>query len=174
MPELTRRRCVAILRLILASDVLDMVHTQQPPLEKGSTSMTIPRTFGARADQSARGRVAPAVVLAGTVLLILIAAGLRGVAQQSAAGEWRSDGGDKGFTRYSPLDRINRDNVASLRPVWRRPSIDPQLLEKYPDLVASNYFRGTPIMIDGALYAALPDGAPRSLGLRFGHPARSW
>ncbi len=88
--------------------------------------------------------------------MIVATAGRRGVAQQSASGEWRTYGGDKGFTRYSPLDQINRENVVNLRPVWRRPAIESQLLAKFPDLVASNYFRGTPIMIDGVLYA--PDG----------------
>ena len=57
---------------------------------------------------------------------------------------------------HSPLDQINRDNVADLRPVWRRPAIDPQLTDKFSDLVGSNYFRGTPISIDGVLYA--PNG----------------
>lgn len=80
------------------------------------------------------------------------------VAQQktNSAGEWRSYGGDKGFTRYSPLDQINKDNVKNLRVVWRRPALDPQISSKFPDLVSSDYFRGTPVMIDGVLYA--PDG----------------
>jgi quinoprotein glucose dehydrogenase len=80
------------------------------------------------------------------------------IAQQKAApaGEWRSYGGDKGFTRYSALDQINRENVKDLRVVWRRPALDPQIAEKFPDLVSSNYFRGTPISVNGVLYA--PDG----------------
>ena len=93
----------------------------------------------------------------GFALIVTVAtAGQRGIAQQAAGGEWRSYGGDKGFTRYSPLDQITRENVANLRPVWRRPAIDPLLMAKFPDLVASDYFRGTPIVIDGVLYA--PDG----------------
>ena len=70
--------------------------------------------------------------------------------------EWRTYGADKGFTRYSPLDKINRDNVKNLRFVWQRPAVDPLIMDKFPDLIPSNYFRGTPIMIDGVLYA--PDG----------------
>src|ERR1700678_4381588 len=69
-------------------------------------------------------------------------------------GEWRGYGGDKGFQRYSPLDQINRDNVKDLQVVWARPSIDAQFKEAFPDLVASNYLRGTPIMVDGVLYVA--------------------
>ena len=77
--------------------------------------------------------------------------------QQSATnGEWRTYGSDKSFTRYSPLDQINRDNVAKLKVAWTRPAVDPLIKDKFPDLSPSNYFRGTPIMINGMLYA--PNG----------------
>ncbi len=75
---------------------------------------------------------------------------------KSSNGDWRTYGGDKAFTRYSPLDQINRDNVKNLQVVWRRLAVDPLIMDKFPDLSPSNYFRGTPIMIDGVLYA--PDG----------------
>jgi glucose dehydrogenase/cytochrome c5 len=71
-------------------------------------------------------------------------------------GEWRTYGGDKAFSRYSPLDQINRDNVKDLQFVWQRPAVDRQIMDRFPDLSPPNYFRGTPIMIDGVLYA--PDG----------------
>ena len=93
-----------------------------------------------------------AIGLAGLLALVIAAA----IAQQKPVSEWSSYGGDKGFTRYSPLDQIDRDNVKELRVVWRRPALDPQISEKFPDLVSSNYFRGTPIMVNGVLYA--PDG----------------
>jgi glucose dehydrogenase len=70
--------------------------------------------------------------------------------------EWRTYGGDKAFTRYSPLDQISRENIKDLQVVWRRPAVDPLLMAKFPDLRPPNYFRGTPIMIDGTLYA--PNG----------------
>ena len=73
-----------------------------------------------------------------------------------AGSEWRTYGGDKAFTRYSPLDQINRENVKNLQVVWRRAAVDKQLADKFPDLSPSNYFRGTPIMINGVLYA--PNG----------------
>ncbi len=73
-----------------------------------------------------------------------------------AKGEWRTYGGDKTFDRYSPLDQINRDNVRNLHVLWDRPAVDPLIKDKYPDLSPSNYFRGTPIMVGGILYA--PDG----------------
>jgi len=71
-------------------------------------------------------------------------------------GEWFTYGGDKTWDRYSPLDQINEQNVKDLTMVWNRPAVDPLIKDKFPDIVPSDYFRGTPIMIDGVLYA--PDG----------------
>ena len=87
--------------------------------------------------------------MAASVLrLILTAATLSFIlsAQSNSAGEWLTYGGNKGFSRYSPLDQINRDNVNKLGIVWGRPAVDPQIKDKFPDLSPSNYFRGTPIM----------------------------
>jgi len=77
-------------------------------------------------------------------------------AQQQPGPGWYTYGGDKAFTRYSPLDQINRDNVKNLQFVWARGAVDPLLTSKFPDITAPDYFRGTPIMVDGVLYA--PDG----------------
>ena len=66
--------------------------------------------------------------------------------------EWRYYGGDKGFTRYSALDQINRDNVKNLRIAWRRPAVSDRLMQAFPDLRPNAYLRSTPIMIDGVLY----------------------
>ncbi|HUA17853.1 MAG TPA: PQQ-binding-like beta-propeller repeat protein [Bryobacteraceae bacterium] len=74
-------------------------------------------------------------------------------------GEWRTYGGDKTWDRYSPLDQINRNNVKDLTILWSRPAVDPSLRSRFPDALASNYFRGTPIMIGGVLYA------PNGIGL---------
>ena len=91
-------------------------------------------------------------------LLIAAAAALftLNAQQKTAGGAWQVYGGDKGFTRYSPLDQINRENVRNLHVLWRRSALDPQITDKFPDLTSSNYFRGTPIIVDGVLYA--PDG----------------
>ncbi|MCH7858011.1 MAG: hypothetical protein IIB37_14770, partial [Gemmatimonadetes bacterium] len=79
---------------------------------------------------------------ASTVVNIFMALGLfagSALAQQGAAGpEWRSYGGDAGSTKYSPLDQINRDNLADLRVVWQWESVDgrfdlDQLREDYPN-----------------------------------------
>jgi quinoprotein glucose dehydrogenase len=74
----------------------------------------------------------------------------------SAPGEWLSYGGEKSFDRYSPLAQINRGNVSKLGIVWARPAVDPVIKDKYPDVSPSTYFRSTPIMVNGTLYA--PNG----------------
>ena len=66
--------------------------------------------------------------------------------------EWRYYGGNKGFTRYSALDQINRDNVKSLRIAWRRPALNDKMITAFPDTRPNSYLRATPIMIDGVLY----------------------
>jgi len=52
--------------------------------------------------------------------LIISTAATASAQQKPADGEWSSYGGDKGFTRYSPLAQINRDNVKNLQVVARR------------------------------------------------------
>jgi len=74
----------------------------------------------------------------------------------SAAGEWTVYGGGKSFQRYSPLDQIRRENLKNLQVLWNRPAVDPTLKNQFPDLSPSNYFRGTPIAVNGVLYA--PNG----------------
>ena len=66
--------------------------------------------------------------------------------------EWRYYGGNKGFTRYSALDQINRDNVRNVRIAWRRPAANAKLSAAFPDTRPNAYLRATPIMIDGVLY----------------------
>ena len=92
------------------------------------------------------------------VSLVVFATGTVGT-QRQPHGEWRYYGGDKGYTRYSPVDQINKDNVARLQVVWRRPALDGQFAQGFPDLSPSPYLRSTPIMVDGVLYA------PNAVGL---------
>lgn len=66
--------------------------------------------------------------------------------------EWRYYGGNKGFTRYSALDQINRNNVMDLRIAWRRPALNDRMIAAFPDTRPNAYLRATPIMIDGVLY----------------------
>jgi glucose dehydrogenase len=61
-----------------------------------------------------------------------------------------SSGRRLGFTQYSSLDRITRDNVSRLAIAWRRPAVDPSLVAGVK-LSYSHDFRATPLMIDGVL-----------------------
>ncbi len=69
----------------------------------------------------------------------------RAKAQTSTRGEWMTWGGDAGFTRYAPLDQINKDNVATLEEAWRWKSLPHG---SRPDA----NLKATPLMIDGVLY----------------------
>jgi glucose dehydrogenase len=80
-------------------------------------------------------------------------------AADATTGQWSYYGGSKRFDRYSALSQVSADNVSQLRTVWTRPGLDATLLQRYPDLTPSNYLRGTPILIDGILYA------PNAVGL---------
>ena len=93
------------------------------------------------------------------VLLVVGLAGLATVAGsaqdgETPSGEWPYFGGTRAFTRYAPLDQIDRRNVANLRVLWRRPAIDAVFTQAFPELRPSNYLRSTPIMVDGILYAS--------------------
>jgi len=88
------------------------------------------------------------------LVAICVAAPASLSAQRGAGdGEWRSHGGDPGSTKYASLDQITRDNVSSLRIVWRRPGIDRSLSTRMPERSLAGDFRSTPLMIRGVLYA---------------------
>ena len=75
-------------------------------------------------------------------------------ADDASRAEWSYFGGTTAFTRYAPLDQIDRQNVANLRVLWRRPSIDPVFTQAFPELRPSAYLRSTPILVDSVLYAS--------------------
>src|SRR5690348_12656869 len=91
-----------------------------------------------------------------TLLAVMAAAGLyaRSSAQSapavsaSAAGEWRTYGGDLASTRYAALDQINRTNFNSLQVAWRfkTDSFGPR---------PENNFESTPLMAGGVIYCTV-------------------
>ena len=91
------------------------------------------------------------------MLAVLISGGAlreRLIAQrEQPRAEWRYYSGDNGSTKYSPLDQIDRSNVASLKVAWRRPQVDASLLQGTPVRLLNN-FRSTPIMVGGILFAS--------------------
>ena len=64
----------------------------------------------------------------------------------SAKGEWPVYGSDLSSTRYSPLDQINSSNVADLEIAWRWSA-------RNFGTTPENYYRTTPIMVGGVLFA---------------------
>jgi glucose dehydrogenase len=89
-----------------------------------------------------------------TLAVAAAVAALLSFAEQSpVSGEWKFYSGDNGSTKYSPLDQINKANVANLKIAWRRPQVDPSLLQGATVRIFNN-FRSTPIMVGGVLYAS--------------------
>jgi glucose dehydrogenase/alkylhydroperoxidase family enzyme len=92
--------------------------------------------------------------------------------QSASRGEWTTWGGDAGFTRYSPLDQITRENVGTLEVAWRWKSL-PQ--GSRPDA----NLKATPLMIDGVLYtptgvhqvAAIDPGSGKTIWIYSPSPA---
>jgi len=72
----------------------------------------------------------------------------------TSGGQWPNHSGDKGSTKYAPLDQINRSNVRNLHVAWRRPAVADELRGQHQQLKFSNLFRSTPLMINGVLYAS--------------------
>jgi glucose dehydrogenase len=100
--------------------------------------------MGARYSRSGVARI---------VVGVLATAAAGAAAAHPGSVEWPYFGGSKQFDRYSPLSQIDSNNVSHLQTVWTRPGIDPSVTQAFPDISPSPYLRGTPIMIDGVLYA---------------------
>ena len=82
------------------------------------------------------------------IVLIFCVAGIVPAAYpQSGAkdGEWRTYGGDLGYTRYAPLDQIDASNFNRLEVAWR---FKTDMLGPRPEY----QYEGTPLMVKGKLY----------------------
>jgi glucose dehydrogenase len=89
------------------------------------------------------------------LLLLLLLFAVDAEAQYgTSGGEWPNHSGDKGSTKYAPLDQIDLGNVADLGVAWRRPAVASELTERHPEIRWSNNFRSTPIYANGLLYAS--------------------
>lgn len=67
-------------------------------------------------------------------------------AAQLQSGSWLTGGGDYQQAYYSPLEQINRKNVAELGYAW------------HIDLPSEHGYEATPLMVDGVLYGSGPQG----------------
>jgi len=71
-----------------------------------------------------------------------------------SANEWLAYGRDAGGERYSPLDDVNRQNVASLQVAWTFRTGDAY----QPPRGRPTAFEATPLYVDGTLYLSTPLG----------------
>jgi glucose dehydrogenase len=67
--------------------------------------------------------------------------------------EWHFYGGDAGGMRYSPLEQINKKNVAQLKMAWLYDTGDFSDGTNYPSRSA---FEATPLVVEGILYVTTP------------------
>jgi quinoprotein glucose dehydrogenase len=83
--------------------------------------------------------------------------------------DWPRYGRDQEGTRYSPLDQINRGNVAYLRKAWEYHTGD---FSDGSDGRPETTFQATPILVDGVLYLATVYGRVIALNPETG--AKIW
>lgn len=70
------------------------------------------------------------------------------------ADTWLDYGNDRGGTRYSPLEQVNRENVKGLTIAWTYHTGD--VSDGKGDIPSTSAFESTPILIDGLLYVVTP------------------
>jgi quinoprotein glucose dehydrogenase len=84
------------------------------------------------------------------------------VSSQTAApvGEWRAYAADKASSKYSPLDQIDRHNVAGLEIAWRQLTV-PSVVGQGRRAPLSS--QNTPLMVGGLLYISTGLGSVAAL-----------
>ena len=113
------------------------------------------------------------------VLLSLVS--FSGAAERPTAVDWPNPGNDKGGTRYSTLDQVNRENVAKLEVAWTYQVDDA-------DPSKNTTIECTPLVVDGVMYVttvttkviALDARTGKELwrfepyGAAYGGPSKKW
>ncbi|MCH7908285.1 MAG: pyrroloquinoline quinone-dependent dehydrogenase [Candidatus Hydrogenedentes bacterium] len=89
------------------------------------------------------------IIVLGTAITSIAAA-----QQGTKDGQWLSYGGDKGSTKYAPLDQIARDNFSNLEIAWQWTSIDAELAARDDFKLRPGKFEATPLMANGVLYTS--------------------
>ena len=81
------------------------------------------------------------ILLLGPALVVADDTETARLAAASASGEWLTQGGDYGETRFGPLEQISRSNVADLGLAW---SVEVGSI--------GGKVEATPLVVDGAMY----------------------
>src|SRR5687767_8525250 len=115
------------------------------------------------------------------VLTLLSCAPVAVASDKAAAADWPNPGNDKGGTRYSTLDQINRQNVTRLEVAWTYRVDDADPAKK-------TTIECTPLVVDGVMYittvttkvVALDAATGKELwrfepyGPPYGGPSKKW
>ncbi len=91
---------------------------------------------------------------------------LSAMIQGQQDGDWPAYGRDAGGERFSPLNDINRGNVASLQVAWTFRTGDAY----QPPRGRPTAFEATPLHVDGTLYLSTPVGRVIALDSATGRP----
>jgi quinoprotein glucose dehydrogenase len=73
--------------------------------------------------------------------------------------DWPAYAGDKGSTKYSPLDQINKSTIKNLRIAWTRSGLPEELRASFPDAQAAANYQHTPLVVGGVMYVSSAVGA---------------
>ncbi|HVS64088.1 MAG TPA: pyrroloquinoline quinone-dependent dehydrogenase [Thermoanaerobaculia bacterium] len=88
--------------------------------------------------------------LLGALFVLALGVGVASAQDGAEGGEWRHYAGDRGSTKYSPLDQIDASNVGRLVEAWRWDSVDTDVDTPH----RPGHFKNTPLMIGGVLYVS--------------------
>ena len=92
------------------------------------------------------------LVVAMAAFVALSTAAGRAAGKDDKNHDWPAYAGDKGSTKYSPLDQINKETIKNLRIAWRQSSVPDELKASFPNARGNTNWQNTPIMADGLLY----------------------
>ena len=84
-------------------------------------------------------------------------------ARAASAGNWEFYGGDEGASRFSPLGKLTRSNVARLKPAWTHPCGDAM---QRP----ATTIECTPLVVDGVMFLTSARLQVRALNAVTGEP----
>jgi alcohol dehydrogenase (cytochrome c) len=84
------------------------------------------------------------------------------VKAESEPNNWLTYGGTYKSQRYTPLDQINKQNVAQIKPFWVYQIRQAGIIE------------ASPIVVDGVMYITEPPSTVTALDVRTGRPLWSW
>src|SRR5947209_11987922 len=95
----------------------------------------------------------PTRVISAALLAFAYGAVTAGAQVSAQGGEWAAYGHDQLGSRFSPLTKITRDNVAKLAVAWTYRTGEADVATRQ-----TTKFEATPVMVDGMLYLSTPFG----------------